>query len=176
MKVPEMKKLSILILMTVFLNGVATAADRPAIGYVDMRQVMLESKIGKHNRGVIEKFVEDKKAVVAREEAKLKALQESFQKDQLLMTDAQKKDKQREFEAKVEAYQKMVAEAKQTINQKDTEFTNKTISEVKDIVRDIAKEMKISLVVEAGEMGLLYADEGMDLTQKVIQKYDAKAK
>ncbi len=171
-----MRKFSILFLMSVFLSGIAAAAERPAIGYVDMRQVMLESKIGKQNRAVMERFVEDKKAGVAREEAKLKALQESFQKDQLLLTDAQKKDKQKEFEGKVEAYQKMVAEAKQDINQKDTEFTNKTIAEVKAIIRDIAKELKISLVMEAGEMGLLYADEGMDLTAKVIQKYDAKAK
>jgi len=171
-----MKKFNILFLMAVSLSGIAMAAEKPAIGYVDMRQVMLESKIGKQNRVVIEKFVEDKKASVAREEAKLKAMQESFQKDQLLMTDAQKKDKQREFEGKVEAYQKLVAEAKQAINQKDTEFTSKTIAEIRDIVRDIAKEVKISLVMEAGEMGLLYADEGMNLTAKVIQKYDAKAK
>ena len=171
-----MKKVSILVLMTVFLSGMAMAADRPAIGYVDMRQVMLESKIGKQNRAVIEKFVEDKKAGIAREESKLQSMQESFQKDQLLLTDAQKKDKQREFEGKVEAYQKLVAEAKQAINQKDTEFTSKTVAEIRDIVRGIAKELKISLVMEAGEMGLLYADEGMDLTAKVIQKYDAKAK
>jgi outer membrane protein len=176
MKESEMKKFSTIFLMTVFLSGITMAAEKPAIGYVDMRQVMLESKIGKKNRTIIEKFVEDKKAGVAREEAKLKALQESFQKDQLLMSDAQKKDKQKEFEGKVEAYQKMVAEAKQDINQKDTEFTNKTVTEVKDIIRDIAKEMKISLVMEASEMGLLYADEGMDLTAKVMQKYDAKAK
>jgi outer membrane protein len=171
-----MKKSNILFLMAVSLSGIAMAAEKPAIGYVDMRQVMLESKIGKQNRVVIEKFVEDKKAGVAREEAKLKAMQESFQKDQLLMTDAQKKDKQREFEGKVETYQKLVAEAKQAINQKDTEFTSKTVAEIRDIVRDIAKELKISLVMETGEMGLLYADEDMDLTQKVIQKYDAKAK
>lgn len=172
-----MKKFSILILIltTFVLSGVAVA-EKPAIGYVDMRQVMLESKIGKQNRAVIEKFVEDKKAGIAREESKLQSLQESYQKDQLLMTDAQRKEKRQEFEGKVEAYQKLVAESKQAINQKDAEFTSKTVAEIRDIVRDIAKEMKISLVMEAGEMGLMYADEGMDLTKMVIQKYDAKAK
>ncbi len=36
--------------------------------------------------------------------------------------------------------------------------------------------MKLSLVLEASESGLLYAEENMDLTQKVMEKYDAKAK
>jgi hypothetical protein len=36
--------------------------------------------------------------------------------------------------------------------------------------------MKLSLVLEASESGLLYAEQSMDLTPKVMEKYDAKGK
>jgi outer membrane protein len=103
-------------------------------------------------------------------------MQESFQKDQLMMTDEQKKAKQKTFQEKAEAYQKMVRDAKQEIGKKDNEYTSKALTEIRAIVADLAKEMKLSLVLEASESGLLYAEQSMDLTPKVMEKYDAKGK
>ncbi len=85
-------------------------------------------------------------------------------------------DKQKEFQGKAEAYQKLVNEAKQAVGKKDNEYTSKSLADIKGIIAELAKEMKLNLVLEATESGLLYAEEGMDLTQKVIEKYDAKAK
>jgi outer membrane protein len=171
-----MKKFFLLLPLIMLLNHVAMAADQPAIGYVDVRKVIQESKVGKKNKAEFEKLIKDKESVLAKEEEKLKAMQEAFQKDQLLMTDEQKKAKLKEYQGKGEAYQKSVREARQMIDKKNNEFTNKLISDVRVIIADIAKEMKLSLVLEMSESGLLYAEEGMDLTSKVIEKYDAKAK
>lgn len=160
----------------ILLNNVAIAADKPAIGYVDVRKVLLESKVGKKNKAEFEKIIKEKESALAKEEEKLKAMQEAFQKDQLLMTDDQKKTKQKAFQEKVDAYQKMVKDAKQEVSMKDNEFAAKSMGEIRSIIADLAKEMKLNLVLEASESGLLYAEEGMDLTSKVIEKYDAKSK
>ena len=103
-------------------------------------------------------------------------MQESFQKEQLLMTDDQKKAKQQEFQQKAQAYQAMVNEAKQAVNKKDNEYASKSLEEIKPVIAEIAKEKKISIVFDANELSVLYADKGMDLTQKVIERYDAKSK
>jgi Skp family chaperone for outer membrane proteins len=70
----------------------------------------------------------------------------------------------------------MVSDANQDIAAKDKEFAAKSIAEIRKLIADVAKEMNISLVLEASESGLLYADSGMDLTQKVLERYDAKSK
>ncbi|MCR4301109.1 MAG: OmpH family outer membrane protein [Sulfuricaulis sp.] len=171
-----MKKFVLLLPLFLLLNAPVIAADKPGIAYVDVRKVLLESKMGKKNKAEIEKMIKQKETVFAKEEEKLKAMQQAFQKDQLLMTEEQKKVKQQEFQEKADAYQKMVKEAKQEVGKKDNEFTSKALGEIRGIVADIAKEMKLSLVLEASESGLLYAENGMDLTQKVIEKYEAKAK
>lgn len=171
-----MKKFLLLLPLIVFLNDAVLAAEKPAIAYVDVRKVLLESKVGKKNKAEFEKMIKEKESVLNKEEEKLKAMQEAFQKDQLLMTDEQKKAKQKAFQEKADAYQKMVRDAKQEINKKDNEYAGKSLTEIRGIVAELAKEMKLSLVLEASESGLLYAEEGMDLTSKVMEKYDAKAK
>lgn len=171
-----MKKIIPLLPLLVLLSPVALAAEPPAIGYVDVRKVMLESKTGKKNRAELEKMIKEKEGALKKEEQKLKAMQEAFQKDQLMMTDAQKQQKQKEFQEKAEAYQKLVRDAKQEVGKKDNEYTSRTLTEVRAIIADLARETKLNLVLETSESGLLYADEKMDLTRKVMEKYDAKAK
>ncbi|MBI5782660.1 MAG: OmpH family outer membrane protein [Gammaproteobacteria bacterium] len=171
-----MKKWIWLFPLLVLLNGVAVAAEKSAVGFVDVRKVLLESKIGKKNKAEFEKMIKEKESTLNKEEEKLKAMQEAFQKDQLLMTDDQKKAKQKAFQEKADAYQNMVKDAKQEIGKKDNEYAAKSMADIRGIIADLAREMKLSLVLEASESGLLYAEEGMDLTPKVIEKYNAKSK
>jgi outer membrane protein len=156
-------------------SGVARAEEPAHIGYVDLRKVLLESKVGERNKAEMEKFVNAKKESLAKEEQKLKGLQQVFDKDQLILTDEQKKARQKEFQEKVQAYQKQRAEAEKEVSQKDAEFTQKAITEVRAIVAEIAKEKKLMMVFEKTAQPL-YAEPGPDLTEAVMKKFDAKAK
>ncbi len=169
-----MKKFALLTLLIACFTGLAAAADKPAIGYVNLHSVLLESKVGKRNKAELDKLIKAKEGTLAAEQSKLQAMQQAFQKDQLLMTDAQKQEKQKDFQDKAEAYQNMVNEAKQAVNKKDNEFANKSLTDIKSVIAALAKEMKLSIIFDANELSVLYAEDGMDLTQKVIERYDAK--
>lgn len=153
--------------------GVAQAED-VRIGYVDMRKVMTESKAGKRVKGDIEKTVQQRKESLGREEQQLKAMQQSFEKEKLILSDAQKQTKQKEFEEKLKAFKQSATQAQREIEQKETEFTKKAVPEIRALIRDLAKEEKLSLVFEKNELPVLYAAEGPDLTDKVIKRFDAK--
>jgi len=150
------------------------AADSVKIGYVDVRTVVLESKSGQQHKAEMEKFVKDKQAALKKEEEKLKSLQQTLEKEMLTLTEAQKQDKQRGFQEKVQVFQKSAQDAEREVRQKDTEYTNKALEEVRKIITDVAKEEKVGLVLGKTEMSVLYAEDGMDLTAKVIKKYDSR--
>jgi len=171
-----MKKFVLFVLLGSLFSVPAIAADKPAIGYVNLHTVLVESKVGKRNKAELDKLIKQKESAISDAQNKLKAMQESFQKEQLLMTDDQKKAKQNEFQEKAQAYQEMVNEAKQAVSKKDNEYANKSLADIKPVIAEIAKEMKLSIVFDANELSVLYADKGMDLTQKVIERYDAKSK
>jgi len=162
-------------LAALLLSTPALAADSLKMGYVDMRAVLTESKAGKQHRAELEGFIKDKQAALRKEEDKLNAMKQSLEKDQLTLSDKQKQDKQRDFQAKVQAFQKMAGEADQELRKKDADYTNKTVESIRKIIADLAKSEKINIVLAKTDMTVLYADDGMDLTQKVIDKLDAQS-
>lgn len=168
-----MKGMAVAAALAGLLSSVAAiAADKPAIGYVDVRAVLLESKSGKQHKAEMDKFVKDKQTAFKKEEEKLKSLQQTLEKEMLTLTDAQKQDKQRGFQEKVQVLQKTAQAAERELRQKDTAYTNKALEEIRKIITDVAKAEKLALVLGKTEMSVLYAEDGMDLTPKVIQKYD----
>ncbi|MHB8623764.1 MAG: OmpH/Skp family outer membrane protein [Sulfuricaulis sp.] len=171
-----MKKFALLTLLIVCFTGVAAAAEAPTIGYVNLHTVLLESKVGKRNKAELGKLIQQKEGALAAEQSKLQAMQQAFQKDQLLMTDAQKQEKQSEFQTKAQAYQNMVNDAKDAVNKQDNAYASKSLADIKPIVAALAKEMKLSIVFNVNELGVIYSQDGMDLTQKVIERYNASSK
>lgn len=171
-----MKRLvTVAALAVLAVSSLASAADKPAIGYVDVRAVLLESKAGKQHKAEIEKIVKDKQASLKKEEDKLKTLQQNLEKEMLTLSDAQKQEKQRGFQEKVQALQKNAQDAERDLRQKDNEYSSKAIEEMRKVIADVAKEEKLSLVLGKSEMSVLYSEEGMDITSKVIQKLDSRA-
>ena len=166
----------LVLLMSLLIPLSSVAAEKLPLGYVDVHRVLLESKVGKKNKAELDKLITERKTAISQEESKLEAMQQAFQKDQLLMTQEQKQAKQKEFQTRVEAYQKMVKAAEQEVSSKDNEFAAKSLADIKAIVTEIAKERKLSVIFGTSDVGLLYADPGLDLTQQVIQRYDAKMK
>ena len=156
------------------LSAPVYADDSPKYGYVDMRKVLAESKGGKRSKAELEKLIKQKQGQLAKEKEKLQAMQETYDKEQLILTDAQKQRRQQAFQEKVQAFNQMAAAAQKDLGQKDNEFTRRVIGVIRGVIAELAKEQNLALVFEKHEKPVLYAKEGPDLTDLVIKRYDAK--
>ena len=145
------------------------------IGYVDMRAVLFNSKAGIQFRADMEKLQHDKEANINKEQEKLKSMQQALDKDALTLTDSQKQEKQKAIADKYQDLQKMVVDARGELERKGQEYQGRSLEQLKKIVADVAKQEKVNLVLAQGQGEVLYADEGMDLTAKVTEKFDALA-
>lgn len=156
-------------LATLFLSTPVLAEMK--LGFVDVRAVLTESKAGIQHRANLEMYVKDKQAAFKKEEDKLTALRASLEKESLTLTDAQKQEKQRSFQEKVQAFQKQAQDADRELRQKDTEFTNSAIDTIRKITAEVAKAEKVNMVLGRNE--IIFADDALDLTAKVREKYEA---
>lgn len=154
----------------------AGAAEKGGVAYVDLPRVLRDSKAGQRNRTELEKLAKDKQGALQKEEEKLKALQQDFQKNQLLLTDQQKQQKQQEFQGKVEAFQKSQNEARQALGKRETELVNKAMTDIRAVAKDLAKEKNYAMIIFLPESAVLHVDETVDLTAKVLERYNAKTK
>jgi outer membrane protein len=154
----------------------ALAADKGGMAYVNLPKVMTESKAGQRNRAELEKLAKDKQTALQKDEEKLKALQQDFQKNQMLFSDQQKQQKQQEFQSKVEAFQKQQNEARQALSKREGELVNKAMTDIRAIAKDLAKEGNYAMILFLPESAVLHVDDSIDVTAKVIERYNAKTK
>lgn len=169
-----MKRFSFILISLLALT--AAHAEVVAIGYVDMRKVLTENKAGQKVKAELEKAVKTRKEALAKEEERLKSLQAAYEKDKLLLSEAQRQEKQKDFQQKYEAYQKQAQQAQRELSQKEAEYTKKAVPEIRAIIRELAKEEKLTLVFEKNEVPALYAVDGPDLTDKVLARYNKSQK
>jgi len=161
------------IIAALFASGPLYAQETLKIGYVDVRAVISESKSGKQFKAELDKYVKNKQASLKKEEEKLVSLKQSLEKEALTLSDAQKQEKQKSFQEKVQALQKMAQDADRELRQKDNEYSNKALQAVREIINEVAKEEKFNLILSRNEV--LYGEDAMNLTAKVTAKYDARA-
>jgi outer membrane protein len=89
----------------------------------------------------------------------------------VLSADA-KKSKEDEMERLTREYQRTVADSQGEVRKKEGELTGRIVKDIKEIIATIAREENYTLVLENAEGLVLFADKGLDITDKVIQKFD----
>ena len=73
-------------------------------------------------------------------------------------------------------YQQLAADTQRELGQKNVEHSRKVIADVRAVIRDIAQQEKLLLVLEENDQPVLYAEDGPDLTDRVIKAYDASSR
>lgn len=142
------------------------------IGFVNVEAVLLESKTGIQFKADVEKLNKDKTSALRKEEEKLKQMKEKFDKEAMTLTDAQKQEREKAFQEKYRAYQQMGMGAENELRKKQTDYQKTSIEAIRRITGEIAKTEKLSAVFVTG--AALFIDNGLDITQKVSEKFDSR--
>jgi outer membrane protein len=167
-----MKRMLFAVLLSLGLVMPALAADGHKLGYVDYNKVLAENKNVKAKMDELKKLAESKDAGLKKEGEALQALGQKYEKEQLTLTDAQKKARAQEYQAKAQAFQKKVADARQELKQKEEEILGKAQAELRVVIAQVARSEGVHAVLDPRAM--LYADDAIDLTAKVAEKFTGK--
>ena len=67
-------------------------------------------------------------------------------------------------------------DSQEEVKKKENELTAEILKDLRRIIYEIAKEENYTIVFEKAEGLILYADKTIDLTDKVIQRYNKEIK
>lgn len=148
-------------------------AQAAKIAVVDLQRAINETEDGRKSKEKLKKLFESRQQGLDKKQQDLKKL-----KDEL---DTQKNVLSREaMETKVETYQKLLAELQQIymeyqreLAEKEGELTKSIVERMERILRRIGQTDGYSMIVERGEAGVIYVPSNYDLTDVVIQRYNA---
>ena len=178
-----MKKILMAVIALSMLSTAAMAAGGK-IGYVDTQTVFDKTKLGKKYQGIVREYYESRKKILDMDAEEIQKLQEEYskQKQAKLLNEKAQKEKEETISRKINEFEKKRNEFSGEIGKKNEELSNEFNQQMVVVLKEIAKREKVSLVLnktinvmsKAEVPSVLYADEDLDLTEKVIAEMDKK--
>jgi len=178
-----MKKVAVMVAALCFIAVSAMAAGEK-IAYVDSQAVFDKTKMGKKYQGIVREYYDSRKKILDMDADEIKGLQEEYgkQKQAKMLNDKAQKEKEETISRKINEFDKKRNEFSGEISKKNEELSQEFNQQMVVVLKEIAKKEKVSLVLnktinilsKAEVPSILYADEDLDLTNKVIVEMDKK--
>jgi outer membrane protein len=159
--------LSIISLMGFVFVTSAYAADIK-IGVIDTQRIMAESKAGIATRTLFSKEVQENNNRLQTKQKEVQALQEELNTKGKEMNAVVLAERQEKYSKAYKELTRMKNDITQDLETRDNELTQKIL---KAIVLQYSQNEKYTLILE--KSSLVSYDNAVDITDKIIQLYDA---
>ncbi|HDZ23413.1 MAG TPA: OmpH family outer membrane protein [Desulfobacteraceae bacterium] len=173
-----MKKMTLFFvaLLLVITPWSALALDKDKVGVIDMQKFQQESKRFQKVRADLKKKFEVLQKKLDKEKADLAKLEEEFKKQSMMLSLDAKQDKKKEVERKRRYYKYLYTEYTQEMKDAELDARKKVGKEVEKIVGKMGESGGYVMIFERQAPGLIYYDDSLDITEKVVNAYDGAAK
>ncbi|MBL4824129.1 MAG: OmpH family outer membrane protein [SAR324 cluster bacterium] len=144
------------------------------IGVVDLNEALNRSEAGIRSKNVLERRGRQKQQEFKLEESELRKLAKDLRNNPLLTAKA-KADKEQELILRQQKLREKVRTVEQEMRLEERRLTEVIFLELKTVIRSISIKEKLDLVLEknAAQIILYMKEDTTDLTQKVIDAYNA---
>ncbi|MEE9213329.1 MAG: OmpH family outer membrane protein [Thermodesulfobacteriota bacterium] len=168
-----MRIISLTIFLAVLFVAVASAQETK-VGYIDLQKVIRDSKAGKAAKASFEKEFQQKKVIIESKKRNVDSLREDFIKNAQVMSESARKQKAEDIDKKEKDLLRTQEDFKEELQKKDFELTQKILRDIEGILKQIGDSGDYAIIIEKIEGGVVYSSKSADVTDMVIQAYDAK--
>jgi outer membrane protein len=160
--------------MLVLSCSVGYAQEKLRIGYIDIQKVIAESQAGKRARDRFQAQVKKAEADIMKERQELERLKSDLDKKGPLLKDDERRNLELDLQKRSVNLQRSMSDYQQDLQVKNNEMMSDILKELEKIVNEVGKAEKFTLILERSQ--ILYSDQGIDITSKVIETYNSRAK
>ena len=167
----------LLFALALSVTGTASfATAQQKIAVVDLQRAMNETEDGRQAKKRLKKLFKKRQTTLDAAQKKLGKQKASIEKQKDVLS-------QEALQKKLESYQKTYLELQQKyvefqkeLATKEGELTQKILERMQQILKRIGQKESYTLIMEANEGGVIWVPSNLDLTDRVIQLYNAEKK
>lgn len=160
----------------VFLSALLAAAPALAqdnkIGFVNTERILRESGPAQRAGKKLEAEFAKKQQEMQRMADQLKRLQDDLEKNALTMSDAQRRQKEREFSDLNRELQRRDRDFRDEVNQRRNEETGQLVDQANRLIKQIAEQEKFDVILQASDALIL--NPRIDITERVMKALEGK--
>jgi outer membrane protein len=176
-----MKKI-LVFMVTLLLVASSAFAAGGRIAFVDTQTVFDKTKLGKKYQGLLKEYYESRKKILDLDADEIQKLRDDYGKQSAVLKPEARKEREESIGRKINDFEKKRTEFNNELSKKNEELSSEFNQEMMAILKDMAKREKVGMilnrtisVMSKGEIpAVLYGDEDLDLTEKVIVEMDKK--
>jgi len=164
----------LVVLLLALSSSFAAAQERVKIGFIDVQRVIAESQPGKRAKDRFQAQVKKAEADIQKERQELERIKADIDKKGPLLKEEERRNMEADFQKRSVNLQRTMGDYQQELRQKESEMMSEILKELESVVGEVGKADKFTLILERSQ--ILYSDQGIDITNKVIESYNSRAK
>jgi len=148
-------------------------AQQTKIAIVDMQRALNETEDGRNAKGKLKKLFEDRQKQLDKQQNDLKTMKESLEKQRDVLSREVLAKKFEEYQKAFGELQTTYMEFQRELQSKEGELTKDIIERMQRIMRRVGQTEGYTLIMERSEGGVIFVPSNYDLTDLLIQRYNA---
>jgi outer membrane protein len=160
------------VLAVIMMAVALPAAAQVNVAVIDVQRVVTESDPGKE---VMQKLrtISDAKAQEGQAlQQELATLQDQFNKQRFTVSEARQAEMSKEIEDKQIAIRRFQDDAQRELQDAQRRELGGLEERILPIINQVGREQGLTLIFNKFQSGLVYADETVDITDSVIQRFN----
>ncbi|MFQ5329651.1 MAG: OmpH family outer membrane protein [Thermodesulfobacteriota bacterium] len=162
--------------LTLFTGAASAAKGGVGMGYVNLQKALNESLAGRQAMQSLKDEAKGEDENLKAKQDELTSFKEEIEKKGSIWSKEVRQQKENEFRAAREKFQKSFYQSQDKLQKKKKEREAVIIKGLLEVMKKIAKEKGYDYVFEVSAGGLLVGPEEADFTNDVIGAYDSQFK
>ncbi|MBT8351048.1 MAG: OmpH family outer membrane protein [Deltaproteobacteria bacterium] len=160
----------ILIITFVFIFS-SNAADVAKIGVVDFQRIFKNSNAGKAVQGELKSQFKTMQAELEKKKSEIEEIQKTLERQAAVISKEAREEKNRELQIKIFDFKNLEKKYRSELRKNERKKLMKIQDEAVKIVHEIGKKEGYLIILDKSVA--VYVPKTLDLTDKVIQEYNA---
>jgi len=156
----------------------AFAANPVRVAVMDQQLVIEKSKAGKRALEELKAYSATRQKIISADDQELKELDQAVRDNKL--SESARQEKQEQFQAKMQAYQRRLGDFNREIQQKQMETVAEYSKKVRNAAEAVAQKEGYIAVIDKGNDAVIkiviYHQPALDVTDKVVKEFDRQNK
>jgi len=149
-------------------------ADVAKIGIVDFQRILETSSAGKKAQAEISKQGKKMETDLKGKGAEIDEIKKKLEREALVMSKEMRQEREREIRIKINDFKSLQKKYMTDFKMQEQRLVGRIQKDLFEIVEEVGKKEGYLLILERREGGVLYSPNSNDITDKLIQKYNAK--
>lgn len=158
----------------------AQAAEPVKIGVVDMQLALNETKEGRQILSKMKKKLQKENDILKKKGEELKKMQEDLKQQSFMLSEAARAEKEEKLRKLNREFERYREDKRAEFLNQQRKATEKIYKGLIVVLKEYAEKEEFTVIFEAGQQApgvpgtIVYRNEAIDITRKIIELYDKK--